>query len=419
MRALIARLRELEPRWILLALMGVGLVLRLVYSLTLPDEFVFGDASDYWACSENLLAGNGFSLQPFDARLAHVPPLYPVFLAGAKLVGARSLDAIRVAQALLAVGLIPLMYAVGRAAFPPRVMAGMLLLYALSVNTIYWTGMIATELLALALFTLAYLAYARGLVQDRNSWLALSTVLLGLAVLTRAVFVFVFPVFLLGLLLERRRWFVRCLGLSALLAAVLLPWTVRNYVLFDRLVPVSLGAGRVQVLKMAAFSEDYADVLEHNAAMFEREHARYVHPKSPAEEYEADRALTRLASEMRWAHPATTARLCVYNFLRFWSPGVTLLAGRFRPVAFIASFLFGGLLFPLIAVGLHRLMQRNRTLFIVTALILLYFTALHTLLIGMLRYRFVLDGILYLLAALGFAGLVGRFRARRLRIRSP
>lgn len=408
--ALFARLRFLDTRWILLAIVALALVLRVAFVLSLPDERMFGDADDYWFCSENLVQGNGFSLQPYDGRWAHVPPFYPLFLAGLKAIGISSLLGLRLAQVLLAVVPIPLFYYLGRSVLPVKVVIVGALLYAISPHMVYWPGMISTEILAIVLFTVSYLAFAHGIEKDRDSWLALSTVLLGTAVLTRSVFVLVFPIFLLGIYLRGAHRLRRIAGLSTLLLLILLPWTIRNYVLFDHLVPVTIGNGRMQVYRMIGFSEDYRDVMDRNQAAFELHHERYMHPATPAEEYDADRELLRIASEMRWAHPATTARLWGYNLLRFWSPGVTLFAERLEPAKFFPSLLFGGLLFPFAAVGLRELARRNRNLFIVTGLILLYFTALHSLLIGILRYRMVLDAILYLLAVLGAVRLLDRMR---------
>lgn len=396
----------------------LGLTLRVVHVVRLPNELVFGDASDYWSCSENLVQGNGFSLQPTDDRLAHVPPLYPLVLAAWKAFGIDSLLQVRLAQAVLSVCLIPLVFWLGAGLFPRRVLIAGLTVYAVSPHMIFWSGLVATETLAVLLFSLSLFGFLHGL-QRRNTALQLvSFPLLGLAVLTRSVFILVPPIYLLAMVRRDRRWLWQAAAGAGLFLLTLAPWMLRNYALFDHLVPVTIGTGRMQIYRLQGLSGEIQETLAPREAHIRQQEQRYLHPESAADEYEADRELRIVAAEAMKAHPRAMARLSVYNLLRFWSPGATLFAERIRWERFLPSFAVGGLLFPFAAYGLVGLFRRNRRAFWVSVLVLLYFTAVHMPLVGMLRYRVPLEVLLYCIAALGAFDLWDRLR-RRGRLGSP
>ena len=386
----------------------LGLITRILYLIYLPNELVNPDDTDYWSCSENIIRGNGFSLQPTDDRLAHIPPGYPLFLACLKMMGITSLFYIRLVQTILSISVIPAIYYLGADIFSRKVMILTGLLYALSPQLIHWSTQILTENLAVILFTVSFFAYIKGLIENDMKFQYGSIVLLGFAALTRSVFLFVLPVFLLGIVIRSKEWLKKTSILLSLFILILLPWTIRNYMIFKHFVPVTLGTGYIQVHQLEHYSDIYRDVLDQNYSFYKHHEYHYVHPETPIEEYTSDNALRTLAMEMMKTHPLTTIRFFVRNFLRFWTPGVTFYSEKVIYRQFFPSFVFSGLLYPFVIIGLIRFYRANKTILVITLLIFLCFSLVHSFLIAMLRFRAPLEPVLYLFCSIGLFHLWDR-----------
>lgn len=251
-RALPARAEALETGLTLAVLVLFSLLVRLaVIGATVGFHTPAGaePASDSRIHAElvtSLLNGRGFSL---DGRpTAITPPLYVFVLAG--LYGVfESPSAVRVFQALLGSGGVLLLYAIGRRLFDHR--AGLIAAIGLSLNPLvtYLGGLHLTENLFL-FFVLAVLWQSLN-VQDRPTTAAAVGlgVLAGLAALTRSVFLSFLPMVFVW---TASLWGIRsgrALRVSAVTLAaavfVILPWTVRNYVVLGELIPIQSNAGMV------------------------------------------------------------------------------------------------------------------------------------------------------------------------------
>lgn len=197
------------------------------------------DSRIHAALIQSLLDGRGFALD--GQPVATTPPLYVFSLAGAYALGATP-AAVRVLQAFLGAGSCLLLYVVGRRLFDPSTALLASGLLAVHPAASYLAGLHLTENLFLPLMLLLVLQtdqVASGPTSSRA--LALGA-LLGLAALTRAVFLLFAPFLLLWALWTwgARSWTAyRVLALAGLgSAVVLLPWTVRNAVVLRTLAPV-------------------------------------------------------------------------------------------------------------------------------------------------------------------------------------
>lgn len=237
------------------ALLGIGLValaVRLAFlALAAPPVPELGDARAYHLLGRNLADGLGY-IRPFDLLVvgrvhatAEYPPLFPALLAAVSLLGGHSLDAQRVAMCLVGTGTVVLVGLLGRRVAGPGVGLVAAALAAVYPMLFQPDAALMTEtLFAFWVVVMLLLTYR---VVDRPTpgrFGALGLVV-GLAALTRP------EGGLLGVILlvvaavssrdagdARRR---AVLGVAGVGLAVLtvLPWTVRNYVRFGTLVPVS------------------------------------------------------------------------------------------------------------------------------------------------------------------------------------
>jgi len=197
----------------------------------------------------SVVSGSGYS-SPWANTLAmptaQQPPVYPYLLAGIfKLAGAYTYLSLWIAAGLNAV--ISALTAVvilqiGKQVFgaPTGVLAAWVWscwIYEAVVAIRLWESSLSALLLAVGLWSLPRLA---GSLRPLR-WVSFG-VLAGVAALTNTTLLSVFPFFWLWLWIDYRRrglscskWLVASVVICLL---VLLPWTMRNYATFHRVVPV-------------------------------------------------------------------------------------------------------------------------------------------------------------------------------------
>lgn len=231
-----------------LALLLTALLLRLGLVVWAPGEPT-GDGFFYHVHAVDLLQGNGYvnvDRSPANTWM----PGWPAFLAAVYAVFGVHPKAAMALNALLAACTALLVTRLGRALFGPRVgwLAGGL--YAVWPGLIYYSATLFNEtlfsfLVALLLNLARDAAHAKahralrfaatGFTLGACAWVKAEPLLLGVSL--AAYFATVAG--------DRRRLAretALCLGLAIL---VVLPWTIRNYVVFDRLIPTAAGGGGV------------------------------------------------------------------------------------------------------------------------------------------------------------------------------
>lgn len=196
-----------------------------------------------------LASGYGFSA-PWPntpvAPTAQQPPLYPLLVAGIfKLAGIYSYPSLWIAtglNALFSAITAVLILKIGKRMFGP--LTGVLAawvwacwLYEAVSAVRLWESSLAALLLAIGVMLLPDLANSL----QPSRWLLFGA-LTGIAALTNTTLLSVFPLFWLWLWVGYRRQGRSCnkmlLASIALCVLTLLPWTIRNYTTFHRLMPV-------------------------------------------------------------------------------------------------------------------------------------------------------------------------------------
>lgn len=373
-----------------LLLFALALVLRLAYVLQeypVPPQ----DTPDYDEIALNLLRGEGFVAREnwfgFEMRSWRAP-FYPFFLAGVYGVCGHSHLAVEVMQAAVGAGTVVLLYGLGLRIWPAAALpAG---LFAAAYGPLVVS---AGEVMSETWFTF-WLVLAAYLLSDpegrRRHWLG-GGVAIGLAALTRPVGLLLWPsLALVALLAERRQGLRRSLWVGLALGATILPWTLRNYLVHQALVPISTHGGFILARSNSA-SPDWRQARGWGIA-------RETFVQFPSE-VERDRHWRRQGLEFIRTHPGTYLRLAAERFLRFWY--------FFQPEY---NFWFA-LLLPFFIAGLlsYGLREGFLLLSVFSALSLAAFSLV---LYGSVRFRLPLEPFFILFAAAAAVDMQARHGRR-------
>ncbi len=187
-------------RTLLLGLLGAALLARLAAIFILGiDAPPMGDDRDYDGIAWSLSQGEGFRLN--GVFISFRPPLYSAFLSLVYLIAGHSYPAARVAQALLGVLSVWLVFLIGRRLFGERRAFIAAALFAVAPADVFFSHGLLTEtlfipLLAAMVYALVRAWEARAAGASGVRWLLAAGAALGAATLTRPVLL-LFPPFLL------------------------------------------------------------------------------------------------------------------------------------------------------------------------------------------------------------------------------
>lgn len=231
----------------------LALVLRVIYVLSLPVEFISkweSDAGVYKKLAVNLLNTHTYG------RIAGVPdaqdpPVYPFFLALIYMIfgsGKLSIVVVRLIQALLGSFVCVIIFFIAKEIFDKKVAILSSLLVALHPALIAYTGMHLTETLYIFLLSLFVLYMLKSYFDLSIINTFLSGLLLGIGFLNREVLL-LFPFFIVGGLFILGYKFRQVVKYAAIIlvgmTVIIGPWTMRNFIKFHKFIPVTKGGGQV------------------------------------------------------------------------------------------------------------------------------------------------------------------------------
>ena len=396
------RLRPQLPAWIFVAALALRAGWVLWRWKHTGAALEFSDEDLHWQLARHLVADG--ALVSDDGRYAARMPLYPLFLALFATWRETGVLAARLAQALLGAATAWMACRLAGRAFGRRgaLVAGALV--AIDPFGIFFCNLLLTEVLftaiAVALIGCGWLVLADSEADERFS--AVGVAVLGAAaVLVRpssAGWIVALWAALWLLDRNRRRGTRRIVLNAVVMAAALLPWGLRNRALIGAPAWLSTNGG---VTLFDALGPQ-ADGSSNQAFLHYMPHLEQLN------EVQADRVLRRLAVAEIRKNPRRVLRLAWVKFLRTWSLTPHVAEYRGGPAA------WAGAVYTLAVVlaALVGLWRATRTrgasstsraaalrLHALVWLPVVYFTLVHCVFIGSLRYRVPLMPLLALAAA--------------------
>lgn len=435
-------LSTVSTSWLLAGIIVLAICVRLAAALymgntVVPMPGVFDQVS-YDTLARQLLAGRGFTFPEFwwpatraGEPTAHWSFLYTLWLAGVYALSNGSPLAARLLQAVVVGVLQPwLTWRISNRLFGRTVGLIAAALVAVYAYFAYYAAALMTETFYIVgilwVLDLSTLWYSKRADDDFHisPWLGLG-IALGITVLLRQVFLLFVPTLFLWYLwagtrqtpsANKKRDAMRIVAGLAIAGGIMmtfiLPWTIRNYLAFDRFVLLNTNAG------YAFFWANHPIYGTHFVGILSKVGYGYLDliPKElfSLDEAGLDQALLRRGLGFVIDDPQRYLLLSlsrVQEFFKFWPSAdsdVTSNIGR------VFSF---GLLLPFMLYGLIVALQtsndgRSRMHVLLYAFMGVY-TLIHLLSWALIRYRLPVDAVLVTFAAVGIAQVVGKITSSR------
>ena len=219
----------------------IALVLRLVWILRVPTVPV-SDFLQYHKGALSIINGTGYRI--YGHISAYEPVGYSLFLAFIYSIFGSSFWVAKIANVILScVGLI-FIYHITKKCFTKRYAYICALIYGILPLNIVYTSIISTEIIFTTLYLiLFFLILKKRSIKYSNIILG---ILLGILTLIKPyMMIYQFTIFFLDVisLHSLKKSAQNFIIITAALLVTISPWTIRNYIVFHKIIPVSTNGG--------------------------------------------------------------------------------------------------------------------------------------------------------------------------------
>jgi 4-amino-4-deoxy-L-arabinose transferase-like glycosyltransferase len=395
------------------ALLVVALAIRLIWGFIHGEEIDsrLPDQQEYLEIAESFLRGQGltfYDIRFYDPVYAYRMPGYPLFIAAG-----RSVHSALFHQKLIDTFTVLATYLLARRWLDkgPSLLAAAAV--AFNPFLIYFSSLLLSETLYTALLIWGCVLLVRhpnflwgGIALALSVLVRPSAVALPVILGILSVFVNYTP----GLIEGRRRWLRLPVGTTMVLLVVLIlfPWAFRNKQKLGQWVWLTTNAG---VTRYDGFNPDATGASDQRfLASPEMRVLRHM------SEVERDAYLSQQAGNWirdTWQrNPQHLCKLTAVKIARTWSPIPLSAEFGSKKLYKYAAAAYSIPLLALSVVGLWASrLPRSARLFLLSPV--LYFTMIHAVSVGSLRYRVPTEPLLAVLAAAGLMTIFGRIRRRR------
>ncbi|MEX2288193.1 MAG: glycosyltransferase family 39 protein [Planctomycetaceae bacterium] len=387
--------------------LGAAVALQSYLDHRLHRQFLIeGDANGYWELGERMAEGRAYELYEPPRRVLRMPGFPAILAASIKLADLIGLSERRmlVARCVLAiVGTVAcgLVYLLGRELFDERVGLLSAAITAVLPVMIGFSVLILSETafaacLVLSLLMMARLVKARRLERAAKPAIVLAFAVgasVALACYMRPSWLPAAPLFALAYLMSasnKKTALCEATLVMLGLAVTMAPWAIRNHQVTGHwvLTTLWLGPSLYDGLNPDATGDSDLSFFDRDALM-----------AGGMSEHDVNRHYTKLALQYAREHPRRAIELALAKFARFWKPWPN--AAQFDHWAArlaVAVFFIPAML--LAAWGWWAC-RREPWKWLLTAGPVLFFSALHCLFVGSLRYRLPAEYPLAVLTAVG------------------
>ena len=388
-----ARYRILWGAVLLLALF-VRVGAAFVWQSRLPDDaaFAFPDSESYWQLAASIAHGKEYE---FAGARAFRPPGYPLAIAPLFLIWDQPpVMVARMMGVVLGTVVVGGVGCLTWKLFDER--AGLI---AASLCALY-PGAIAMSILVLSealfcplmlLHLMCWLAASRAeSAKRRLLWAAVAGISSAVATLTRPSWLLFTPMALvvaISLFPQRRQQMQ--IGIAMLAATVLTmsPWWIRNWIVLDAFVPTTTQVGASLYDGMHPHATGASDMRFVSEVTQDFRNSNPWTEQATSVEFEValNRHFTLAAAKFARENPSAVARLAVVKFFRMWNIWPNEASLRSWPVRLVVAIGYVPILIASL-LGAWRFARRG-WLYAMCLVPAGYFTLLHVVFVGSIRYR--------------------------------
>jgi 4-amino-4-deoxy-L-arabinose transferase-like glycosyltransferase len=306
--------RLVEHKHFVFFCLGASIFVRLLW-VAFVFSYPVSDFEWYYLRGWDMAIGNGYAIN--GVPTAYWPVGYPAFLSLIFRVFGFNLVFVKLANVFLYTGILYLSYVITRRLFSSELTARMaMLLLAFFPNHIAYSSLVSTETLFLFLFLLGAAALLLGSGKFRVAVPA--GMVFGLACLVKPQTLFI-PLLIILVYYSRRvdtrRLFTMLLTVYLVLGAVLLPWIIRNYYVFNTLIFISNNGG----VTLFIGNNPYANGTYMH---FSDELAGLLDLGPDDDEHDVDVKARKYAIKYMIDHPVKTLKLCVVKLIYLYREDV-------------------------------------------------------------------------------------------------
>lgn len=446
-----AKLNKLlqNPQKVLIGIIIVSVLLRVVTGIVffgnqiqeLPGTF---DEVSYHNLALRVLDGHGFSFgerwwpgTAANEPTAHWSYLYTLYLVAIYAILGPSPLLARILQAVIVGIVMPwLLYRLSFRLFAPEARGEGMFSWTPALAQAQRIGLLAAAIGAVYIYFFYYTAslitegfYVTGILWSFDTAVSISQshkastrqwavlgVAMGVTILLRQLFLLFIPCLLLWLWWAKRPRLTSFILPIAIVALMIVPWTVRNYLAFDYFVPLNTNSGFAFFWgNHPRYGTKFIPILPSG------EYFRMIPEELQAQglnEAEMDSALLSEALGFIVAEPGRYALLSlsrIPSYFMFWPSGES---GMVSNISRVGSF---GLFLPFMLYGLFLTLKRSggnwrerlASPFTMLILFILVYSGIHILTWTLIRYRIPVDVILVIFAGYGLLDIAERLLAHR------
>lgn len=405
------KIPELSDRRLFLLILVSAFTIRFAYTLTLENKWYYYDTVHWDKAATSILNGEGFgtgyyfSALGFDQEYS-LEPAYPVFLAGIYGVFGRNFIIVRIFQCLLGAAVCYLAYLIGSRLFNKNTGLLAALIATFYPLHIFIAGMVYPTILFTFFIALTILCLLKIADHTGSLYPALAGLFLALATQCIPIIFAFYPFAAFWMLVfvkksNLQRWkhcfvifFVALLGLT--------PWTVRNYLVFGKIVPIRAAFGEELLkVKVMVDSNSKVDLYRNdiqNSGIDEAEFSRQVASMQ-------SKGFFAKVKSIVLDNPGSFLRRYVGEFLHFWilypDPERVKTKNQFLNTftKWVSIVSFGPvLIFSIIGILGSKPKQRQSMLLV---FVILSFALSYSFFMTQTRYRIPIEPYMIVLAACG------------------
>jgi hypothetical protein len=375
----------------------LGFVIRAAYSIFFNPDITFSDEERFWAESAHIL--NDQTLRTYGGKYAHDMPLTAMLIAAASYATGGSILGVKLVLAGVSAITIYVIAMLAYVIHPSRQSALIAAIFATFYPFfIYYSSLLLSETLFLLFLTYFFVQL---LNHQTTFWH--SSVTAGLVHLTRPTVFYFMPIIWVWQYLLRFISTKQLAVIILLFVLIILPWGIRNAITLDHFSVTTSGSG--QVLWEGNNPWNYNGGV---SGSFSDPEAYLSDLPKDVNEFEADAWKKEQAVKYILSDPQHFIEMSVKKFMRFWH----LWPNTYEYHAWYYKLISILALFPVFVLTLMSLYVLRKDLKRLSILYLFigYYTALHMVTIGSIRYRLPLEPIMIALSSATLVHLISMYR---------